>query len=162
MRRIGVTTLKASPDLLMVVHLTSPDSRYNTVYLRNYATLQVRDVLARLARHGRCARVRLRRLLDARVARSGSASRSRGLTAGDVVNAIREQNVQVAAGVIGADPAPANVDYQLSVTASGRLITEEQFGDIIVKTLPDGSVTTLKDVARIEPRRRRSTRCAAC
>ena len=75
---------------------------------------------------------------------------SRGLTASDVVRAIREQNVQVAAGVIGADPAPAGTEYQLNVTTSGRLITEEQFGDIIVKTLPDGSVTTLKDVARIE------------
>ncbi|GFE91268.1 efflux RND transporter permease subunit [Steroidobacter agaridevorans] len=148
-RRVGVTTLKASPDLLMVVHLTSPDGRYDTVYLRNYATLQIRDVLARLPGMG-----------DVRLFGSGDYSMrvwldperiaSRGLTAGDVVNAIREQNVQVAAGVIGADPAPANVDYQLNVTASGRLITEEQFGDIIVKTLPDGSVTTLKDVARIE------------
>ncbi|WP_129641619.1 efflux RND transporter permease subunit [Peristeroidobacter agariperforans] len=148
-RRVGVTTLKASPDLLMVVHLTSPDNRYDTVYLRNYATLQIRDVLARLPGMG-----------DVRLFGSGDYSMrvwldperiaSRGLTAGDVVNAIREQNVQVAAGVIGADPAPANVDYQLNVTASGRLITEEQFGDIIVKTLPDGSITTLKDVARIE------------
>ncbi|HEY5758627.1 MAG TPA: multidrug efflux RND transporter permease subunit [Steroidobacter sp.] len=148
-RRVGVTTLKASPDLLLVVHLTSPDGRYDTVYLRNYATLQIRDVLARLPGMG-----------DVRLFGSGDYSMrvwldperiaSRGLTAGDVVNAIREQNVQVAAGVIGADPAPANVDYQLNVTASGRLITEEQFGDIVVKTLPDGSVTTLKDVSRIE------------
>ncbi|HEY0684331.1 MAG TPA: efflux RND transporter permease subunit [Steroidobacter sp.] len=148
-RRVGVTTLKASPDLLMVVHLTSPDGRYDTVYLRNYATLQIRDVLARLPGMG-----------DVRLFGSGDYSMriwldperiaSRDLTAGDVVNAIREQNVQVAAGVIGADPAPANVDYQLNVTTSGRLITEEQFGDIIVKALPDGSVTTLKDVARIE------------
>ncbi|WP_116807880.1 efflux RND transporter permease subunit [Steroidobacter cummioxidans] len=148
-RRVGVTTLKASPDLLMVVHLTSPEGRYDTVYLRNYATLQIRDVLARLPGMG-----------DVRLFGSGDYSMrvwldperiaSRGLTAGDVIDAIREQNVQVAAGVIGADPAPANVDYQLNVTTSGRLITEEQFGDIIVKTLPDGSVTTLKDVARIE------------
>ncbi|HWK49308.1 MAG TPA: multidrug efflux RND transporter permease subunit [Steroidobacter sp.] len=148
-RRVGVTTLKASPDLLMVVHLTSPEGRYDTVYLRNYATLQIRDVLARLPGMG-----------DVRLFGSGDYSMrvwldperiaSRGLTAGDVINAIREQNVQVAAGVIGADPAPANVDYQLNVTTSGRLITEEQFGDIIVKALPDGSVTTLKDVARIE------------
>ena len=148
-RRVGVTTLKASPDLLMVVHLTSPDKRYDTVYLRNYATLQVRDVLARLPGMG-----------DVRLFGAGDYSMrlwldpdriaSRGLTAGDVVNAIREQNVQVAAGVIGADPAPADVDYQLNVTTSGRLITEEQFGDIVLKALPDGSVTTLKDVARIE------------
>ena len=75
---------------------------------------------------------------------------TRQLTAGDVVRAIREQNVQVAAGVIGAEPAPAGTEYQLNVTTSGRLITEEQFGDIVVKALDDGSVTTLRDVARIE------------
>jgi multidrug efflux pump len=148
-RRVGVTTLKASPDLLMVVHLTSPEGRYDTVYLRNYATLQVRDVLARLPGMG-----------DVRLFGAGDYSMriwldperiaSRGLTAGDVVRAVREQNVQVAAGVIGADPAPAGTEYQLNVTTSGRLITEEEFGDIVVKTLPDGSVTTLKDIARIE------------
>ena len=148
-RRLGVTTLKASPDLLMVVHLTSPDRRYDTAYLRNYATLQVRDVLARLRGTG-----------DVRLFGSGDYSMrvwldpdkiaSRGLIASDVVKAIREQNVQVAAGQIGAQPNPGNSDYQLNVTTSGRLITEQEFGDIIVKTQPDGSVTTLKDVARIE------------
>ena len=148
-RRLGVTTVKSSPDLLMVVHLTSPDNRYDTNYLRNYATLQVRDVLARLPGTG-----------DVRLFGSGDYSMrvwldpdkiaSRGLIASDVVNAIREQNVQVAAGQIGAEPNAGNTDYQLNVTTSGRLITEQEFGDIIVKTLPDGSVTTLKDVARIE------------
>jgi multidrug efflux pump len=148
-RRLGVTTLKSSPDLLMVVHLTSPDKRYDTAYLRNYATLQVRDVLARLPGTG-----------DVRLFGSGDYSMrvwldpdkiaSRGLIASDVVKAIREQNVQVAAGQIGAQPNPGNSDYQLNVTTSGRLITEQEFGDIIVKTLPDGSITTLKDIARIE------------
>ncbi|MFL6548919.1 MAG: efflux RND transporter permease subunit [Povalibacter sp.] len=148
-RRLGVTTLKSSPDLLMVVHLTSPDKRYDTAYLRNYATLQVRDVLARLPGTG-----------DVRLFGSGDYSMrvwldpdkiaSRGLIASDVVKAIREQNVQVAAGQIGAQPNPGDSDYQLNVTTSGRLITEQEFGDIIIKTLPDGSVTTLKDVARIE------------
>ncbi|HEY5807822.1 MAG TPA: multidrug efflux RND transporter permease subunit, partial [Povalibacter sp.] len=148
-RRLGVTTKKSSPDLLMVVHLTSPDKRYNTAYLRNYATLQVRDVLARLPGTG-----------DVRLFGSGDYSMrvwldpdkiaSRGLIASDVVKAIREQNVQVAAGQIGAQPNPGNSDYELNVTTSGRLITEQEFGDIIVKTLPDGSVTTLKDIARIE------------
>src|SRR3954470_12100353 len=148
-RRLGVTTVKSSPDLLMVVHLTSPDSRYDMVYLRNFATLQVRDVLARLPGTG-----------DVRLFGAGDYSMrvwldpdkiaSRGLTAGDVVRAIREQNVQVAAGVIGADPAPAGTEYQLNVTTTGRLVSEEQFGDIVIKTLADGSVTTLRDVARIE------------
>jgi multidrug efflux pump len=148
-RRLGVTTVKASPDLLMVVHLTAPDGRYDMVYLRNYATLQVRDVLSRIPGTG-----------DVRLFGAGDYSMrvwldpdklaSRGLIAGDVVRAIREQNVQVAAGVIGADPAPQGTEYQLNVTTSGRLITEQEFGDIIVKTMADGSVTTLKDIARIE------------
>jgi len=148
-RRLGVTTIKASPDLLMVVHLISPDHRYDTVYLRNYATLQVRDVLSRIPGTG-----------DVRLFGSGDYSMrlwldpdkiaSRGLIAGDVVKAIREQNVQVAAGQIGAEPSLPGTEYQLNVTTAGRLITEEEFGNIILKTLPDGSVTTLKDVARIE------------
>ncbi|MET0496918.1 MAG: multidrug efflux RND transporter permease subunit [Steroidobacteraceae bacterium] len=148
-RRLGVTTIKASPDLLMVVHLISPDQRYDTVYLRNYATLQVRDVLARIPGTG-----------DVRLFGSGDYSMrvwldpdkiaSRGMIAGDVVRAIREQNVQVAAGQIGAEPSLPGTEYQLNVTTSGRLITEEEFGNIILKTLPDGSVTTLKDVSRIE------------
>ncbi len=148
-RRVGVTTKKASPDLLMVVHLTSPEGRYDTVYLRNYATLQVRDVLARLPGMGE---VRLFGAGDysMRVWLDPERIASRGLTAGDVVRAIREQNVQVAAGVIGADPAPVGTEYQLNVTASGRLITEQEFGDIILKSMPDGGVTTLKDVARVE------------
>jgi multidrug efflux pump len=148
-RQLGVTTLKASPDLLMVVHLTSPDNRYDKVYLRNYATLQVRDVLSRLPGTGE-VRVFGAGDYSMRVWLDPDKIASRGLTAGDVVKAIREQNVQVAAGVIGAEPAPAGTEYQLNVTTSGRLITEEQFNDIIVKTLPDGSVTTLKDIARIE------------
>ncbi|HEY7640790.1 MAG TPA: efflux RND transporter permease subunit [Steroidobacteraceae bacterium] len=148
-RRVGVTTKKASPDLLMVVHLISPDNRYDTVYLRNYATLQIRDVLSRLPGMGE---VRLFGAGDysMRVWLDPERIASRGLTAGDVVRAIREQNVQVAAGVIGADPAPVGTDYQLNVTTSGRLITEQEFGEIVLKTSPDGGVTTLKDVARIE------------
>src|SRR5215831_8727190 len=148
-RRLGVTTLKASPDLLMVVHLSSPNQRYDMVYLRNYATLQVRDVLARLPGMG-----------DVRIFGAGDYSMriwldpekiaSRGLTAGDVVNAIREQNVQVAAGSIGSQPMPLGVDHELNVTTSGRLIDEEQFRDIVVKTLSDGSTTRLRDVARVE------------
>jgi multidrug efflux pump len=148
-RRIGVTTVKASPDLLMVVHLISPEGRYDTVYLRNYAALQIRDVLARLPGMGE---VRLYGAGDysMRIWLDPERLASRQLIASDVVRAIREQNVQVAAGVLGADPAPPGTEYQLNVTTSGRLATEEQFGDIILKTMPDGSVTTLKDVARIE------------
>ncbi len=148
-RQFGVTTIKSSPDLLMVVHLVSPDDRYDNVYLRNYAVLQVRDVLARLPGAGE-VRVFGAGDYSMRIWLDPDKVASRNLTAGDVVRAIREQNVQVAAGVLGAQPAPAGTEYQLNVNTSGRLVTEEQFGDIIVKTAPDGSVTHLRDVARIE------------
>ena len=148
-RQFGVTTIKSSPDLLMVVHLVSPDDRYDNVYLRNYAVLQVRDVLARIPGAGE-VRVFGAGDYSMRIWLDPDKVASRNLTAGDVVRAIREQNVQVAAGVIGAQPATAGTDYQLNVTTSGRLITEEQFGDVIVKTADDGSVTHLRDVARIE------------
>ncbi len=133
----------------MVVHLYSPDDRYDMVYLRNYAVLQVRDQLARLPGVGE-VRVFGAGDYSMRVWLDPQKVASRDLTAGDVVRAIREQNVQVAAGVLGGQPAPPEVEYQLSVNATGRLVTEEEFGNIIVKSAPDGSVTRLRDVARIE------------
>ncbi|MBA4109391.1 MAG: multidrug efflux RND transporter permease subunit [Leptothrix sp. (in: Bacteria)] len=147
-RQIGVTTVKSSPNLTMVVHLLSPKGTYDDVYLRNYATLNIKDQLARLPGMG-----------DVQVFGAGDYAMrvwldpqkvsQRGLTAADVVAAIREQNVQVAAGVVGAPPNTGS-PFQLSVNASGRLSTEEQFGDIIVKTGGEGGVTKLRDVARIE------------
>ncbi|HEX6617384.1 MAG TPA: efflux RND transporter permease subunit [Gemmatimonadales bacterium] len=148
-RALGVTTVKSSPDLTMVVHLVSPDHRYDMVYLRNYAVLQVKDVLARIPGVGQ---VRIFGAGDyaMRVWLDPQKMAARGLAAGDVVQAIREQNVQVAAGVIGAPPMPEPVDYQLSVNAHGRLLDEQEFGDIIVRTGADGEITRLRDVARIE------------
>jgi multidrug efflux pump len=148
-RRLGVVTVKSSPDLTMVVHLVSPDGRYDQTYLRNYAVLQVRDVLARLPGVGQvemfgAGDYSMRVWLDP------EQVANHGLTAGDVVRAIRSQNVQVAAGVIGAPPARGAVDYQLSVNATGRLATEEQFGDIVIRAGADGELTRLRDVARIE------------
>ncbi|MEW6354056.1 MAG: efflux RND transporter permease subunit [Pseudomonadota bacterium] len=148
-RALGVTTLKSSPDLTMVVHLLSPDDRYDAVYLRNYAVLNVKDALARIQGVGMvmifgAGDYSMRVWLDPQKVAA------RDLTASDVVRAIREQNLQVAAGIVGAAPAPPGVDFQLSVNAAGRLITEEQFGDIIIKTAPDGALTRLKDVARVE------------
>jgi len=147
-RQIGVTTVKSSPNLTLVVHLLSPKGAYDDVYLRNYATLNVKDRLARLAGMG-----------DVQVFGAGDYAMriwldpqkvaQRGLTASDVVASIREQNVQVAAGVVGAPP-DSRAPFQLSVNASGRLSTEEDFGNIIVRTTPDGGVTHLRDVARIE------------
>jgi multidrug efflux pump len=148
-KRIGVTTRKSSPDLTMVVHLFSPDGRYDDVYVRNYGVIQVKDVLARLPGIG-----------DVQLFGSGDYSMrvwldpekvsSRGLTAADVVRAIREQNIQVAAGSVGQQPAPKDAAFQLTINTTGRLIDEEQFGNIIIKTTPAGAKTLLKDVARIE------------
>src|SRR5712672_94189 len=148
-RRLGITTTKQSPDLTLVVHLFSPNNRYDEVYLRNYATLQVKDVLARIPGAG-----------DVEVFGSGDYAMrvwlnpdkvaARNLTASDIVSAIREQNVQVAAGAIGQQPVGKPVDFELQINAKGRLISTEEFGQIIVKTGANGEKTLLKDVARIE------------
>ena len=147
-QRIGVVTQKTSPDILMVVHLVSPDDRYDPLYLSNFATLQVRDQLARLSGVGDvlvwgAGEYSMRVWLDpAKVA-------ARGLTASDVVAAIREQNAQVAAGSVGQQP-DASAAFQVTVNTLGRLSSEEQFGDIVVKTGSDGQITRLRDIARIE------------
>src|SRR5579862_7123677 len=148
-RQFGVTTTKQSPNLTMVVHLFSPTGRYDEVYLRNYATLQVKDVLARIPGAG-----------DVQVFGSGDYAMriwlnpdkiaARNLTASDVVAAIREQNVQVAAGAIGQQPVSRPVEFELQINAKGRLISTDEFGQIIVKTGLNGEKTLLKDVARIE------------
>jgi len=148
-RRLGVTTVKSSPDLTMVVHLLSPNDRYDMTYLRNYAVLNVKDRLARIDGVGQ---VQLFGSGDysMRVWLDPQKVAERGLSASDVVAAIRQQNVQAAAGVVGASPGLPGVDLQLSINAQGRLQNEEEFGDIIVKTGADGAVTRLRDLGRIE------------
>ena len=148
-RRLGVTTVKSSPDLTMVVHITSPNGRYDMTYLRNYAVLNVKDRLARIDGVGQ---VQLFGSGDysMRVWLDPQKVAEHGLSPGDVVREIRAQNVQAAAGVIGASPNAPGLDLQLSVNAQGRLQNEEQFGEIIVKTGADGAVVRLKDLARIE------------
>ncbi|KLK90105.1 transporter [Microvirga vignae] len=148
-RRLGVTTVKSSPDLLMVVHLLSPDSRYDITYLRNYAVLNVKDRLARIRGVGQ---IQLSGSGDysMRVWLDPQKIAEHGLSASDVVNEIRAQNIQAAAGVVGASPSLPGLDYQLSINAQGRLQDEEQFGDIIVKTGANGEITRLRDIARIE------------
>ncbi len=148
-RRIGVTTAKASPDLLMVVHLFSPDGRYDNIYVRNYATLQVRDVLARLTGVGE-VRVFGSGDYAMRVWLDPNKVAAKGLTASDVVAAIREQNVQVAAGAVGQQPNSRPVDTELLINTQGRLATEEEFNAIIVKSGPAGERVQLRDVARVE------------
>jgi multidrug efflux pump len=147
-RQIGVTTVKSSPNLTMVVHLNSPDGRYDDLYLRNYATLNIKDRLARIEGMGE---VQLFGSGDyaMRVWLDPQKVAARNLVAGDIVDAIREQNVQVAAGVIGQGPAKG-AEFQLTVNTQGRLQTVEEFGNIVVKTGDDGSTTLLKDVARLE------------
>ncbi|HEY0291629.1 MAG TPA: efflux RND transporter permease subunit [Hansschlegelia sp.] len=148
-RQLGVTTIKTSPDLTLVVHLTSPNGRYDMTYLRNYAVLNVKDRLARIPGVGQ---VQLFGSGDysMRVWLDPQKVAEHGLSASDVVNEIQAQNVQAAAGIIGGSPSPAGVDLQLSVNAQGRLQSEEEFGDIIVKSGANGEVVRLRDVARIE------------
>ncbi len=148
-QRFGVTTKKSSPDLTMVVHLVSPDGRYDQQYLRNYAVLQVKDTLARIPGMG-----------DVQIFGSGDYSlrvwldpaklSARNMTAGDVVAALREQNVQVAAGALAQQPAPTNESFQLSINTRGRLVEEGEFADVVVKVGADGANVRLRDVARIE------------
>src|SRR5215216_5482205 len=125
-RRIGVTTTKASPDLLMVVHLFSPGGRYDDIYVRNYASLQVKDVLARLEGVGQ-VRVFGSGDYAMRVWLDPNKVASRGLTASEVVAAIREQNVQVAAGAVGQQPNSRPADTELLINTKGRLASEEEF-----------------------------------
>jgi len=148
-QRLGVTVDKASPDLTMVVHLTSPDERYDMLYLSNYAALNVKDELARLDGIGDVQLFGMGNY-SLRVWLDPNKVASRNLTASDVVNAIREQNRQVAAGSLGAPPAPGATDFQLSINTQGRLVTEEEFENIIVRAGEDGSITRLRDIARIE------------
>ncbi|MGH8724977.1 MAG: efflux RND transporter permease subunit [Burkholderiales bacterium] len=147
-RRLGVTTVKSAVDLTMVVHLVSPNERYDMTYLRNYGVLNVKDRLARIEGVGQVLMwgsgdYAMRVWLDPRKVAE------RNLSAGDVVRAIRGENVQAAAGVIGASPSPDRIDLQLSINAQGRLQTEEEFGEIIVKS-EGNAVTRLRDIARIE------------
>ncbi len=148
-RRLGVTTVKSAPDLTMVVHLTSPNQRYDMNYLRNYAVLNVKDRLARIQGVGQ-VQIFGGGDYSMRVWLDPQKVAQRGLSASDVVAAIRGQNVQAAAGVVGASPGQSGVDMQLSINAQGRLTTEEEFGDIIVKTGADGAVTRLRDIGRLE------------
>jgi len=148
-RQIGVVTQRSTPCCTMVVHILSPDSRYDELYLRNFAVLNIKDNLQRLPGMGEvqvfgAGDYAMRVWLDPQ------KLAARNLTASDVVRALREQNKQVAAGVVGAPPNVKEAEFQLSVNARGRLGSEEEFGNVIVATSADGGVLRLKDVARIE------------
>jgi multidrug efflux pump len=149
-RQIGVTTEKSSPNLTMVVHMVSPDNSHDALYLRNYGQLNVRDELLRLPGIGSvqmfgAGEYAMRIWLDpAKLA-------ARSITTGEVIAAIREQNAQVAAGTVGASPSPKGTEFQLAVNTRGRLTSEEEFADIIVRTEPStGGLIRIRDLGRVE------------
>ncbi|HEU4516617.1 MAG TPA: efflux RND transporter permease subunit, partial [Steroidobacteraceae bacterium] len=147
-RTLGVTTVKASPTLTMVVHLDSPNKTYDALYLSNFANLKVRDELARLPGVGQALAFGIGNYAM-RVWIDPEKAAARSLSAADIIAAIREQNVEVSAGSIGSPPTPEGAVMQISVNAQGRLDSPEAFGEVVLKA--EGSeLTRLKDVARIE------------
>ncbi|HEV8144529.1 MAG TPA: efflux RND transporter permease subunit, partial [Methylomirabilota bacterium] len=147
--RQGISITKQSPDLVEIVALTSPDGSRDELYLSNYATLQVRDALARVPGVGQ-VQVFNGRDYGMRLWLNPDTLASLGLTAGDVANAVREQNLQAAAGQIGQPPAPKGQQFQYTVTTRGRLSTPAEFEDIILRTRSDGSILRVRDVGRVE------------
>ena len=147
-RRNGVSVKKQSASMMMVVNLVSPDKRFDALYLGNYAILQLKDALARVQGVGAISifgyEYRMRIWLDP------EKLAARGLAAQDVVASIQEQNVQVAAGVVGAPPAGSKIAFQYTVNAQGRLTTPEEFEQIVVKQGKRGEIVRLRDVGRAE------------
>ena len=148
-RRIGVTVRKSSPDLMLVIHLISPDGSLDQQYISNYATINIRDVIARIDGVGDTI-VFGARDYSMRVWLDPAKVQSRVLTASDVVAGLRAANVQVAAGAINQPPATSPSGFEVAVQTLGRLSSPEQFSDIIVATDPEGRVTRVRDVARVE------------
>ncbi|ODA27915.1 efflux RND transporter permease subunit [Planctopirus hydrillae] len=147
--RRGILVKKKSPSVLMIVNLYSPDNSRDNLYLSNYATIQLRDELSRLPGVGDITYLG-RRDYSMRVWLDPDKLSSLGLSSSDVVHAIEQQNVQVAAGQIGQPPAPSDQVFQFTMTTVGRLADDQQFGEIIVKTDADGRIIRLRDVARTE------------
>src|SRR5439155_15751830 len=154
-KRQGVTTKKKSPSILMCVNLISEketDSqtgkarfKFDQLYLSNYATIYIKDELARVKGVGDVSFLGPRDY-SMRVWLDPEKLTARQMTAGDVLRGIKEQNVQVAAGRLGQPPTPAGQNFQLTLNTLGRLESDEQFANIVVKTDADGSVTYLRDV----------------
>lgn len=145
----GVTVKKKSPSIMLVVNLFSPDGRYDQLYLSNYATIQIRDELARITGVGDVSFLG-QRDYSMRVWLDPEKLASRNLTASDVINAVREQNVQVAAGKLGQPPTVGSPQFQYTMTTLGRLRDAEEFGQIVIKSGAGGEVLRLREVARIE------------
>ncbi|GGE11488.1 multidrug efflux RND transporter permease subunit [Aureimonas endophytica] len=148
-RRLGVTTLKSSPDLMMVVHMLSPDKRYDQLYISNYARNNVRDELLRLEGVGDL-QIFGERLYSLRVWLDPDKLTTFGLTSADVVQAIQAQNVQVSSGALGQEPAPTRNAFQLTVNTQGRFSDVAEFRNVIVRSTDDGRLVRVRDVARVE------------
>jgi hydrophobe/amphiphile efflux-1 (HAE1) family protein len=148
-RRIGVVTQKSSPDLMIVVHLESPDNSLDQLYISNYALLQIRDVLARINGVGQINLVGAREY-SMRIWLDPDRMAALKVTADDVVTALRGQNIQVAGGTLGEQPSPASNAFQVTISSQGRLLDKEQFGQVIVKSGEDGRLTRVADIARVE------------
>lgn len=149
-QRQGITIKKASPDITVVVALSSPDNSHDTVFMSNYATLQIKDELARLPGVGDITIFGVRDY-SMRLWLDPDKLAARNMTVGDVVNAVREQNVQVAAGIIGGAPLPpGTTQFQYTMNVQGRLTEPEQFADMVVNVGQDGRITQLRDVGRVE------------
>jgi HAE1 family hydrophobic/amphiphilic exporter-1 len=148
-QQLGITVRKSSPDLMMVIHLSSPDGSRDQLYISNYVTLQVKDVLARLDGVGD-VQLRGARDYSMRIWLDPERVAARNLTAGEVVAALRAQNVQVASGVLNEPPVRRPGAFEVNVETLGRLSDPRQFANIIVRTGPDGLVTRIRDVARVE------------
>ncbi|GAB2174850.1 efflux RND transporter permease subunit [Dongia sp. agr-C8] len=148
-RQIGVTVRKNSPDLMMVIHLSSPDNSRDQLYMSNYATLNIKDVLSRLDGVGDVRNFGARDY-SMRIWLDPEKIAARNMTAGDVIQALRQQNVQVAAGSLNQPPVPKPGDFQLAIETLGRLDDPRQFRNIVVKSEPNGQVTRLEDVAKVE------------
>jgi len=148
-RRQGVVTRKTTPDFILVANLTSPDKSLDTAYLSNYALTQIKDRIARLDGVGE-VRIFGARDYAMRVWIDPGRAAARNMTAGEVVEALRSQNVQVAAGSIGKPPQASGLAYELNLEAQGRFTTADQFANVVIKTDGAGRLTRLSDVARVE------------
>ena len=148
-RRVGVTVRKSSPDLMLVIHLISPDGSLDQQYISNYASINIKDVITRIDGVGDTI-VFGARDYAMRVWLDPAQVQSRGLTASDVVAALRAANIQVAAGSINQPPATSPGGFEIAVQTLGRLTSPEQFNEIVVATDPDGRVTRVRDIARVE------------
>ena len=148
-KREGVNTKKKSPSIILIASLSSPDDRFDELYMSNYATLNIRDTLSRIPGVGDIG-IYPESDYSMRIWLDPNQLKARNLTTGEIIAAVREQNVQVAAGQIGQPPAPAGQNFQYTVNVLGRLSDIDQFEDIIIKTGEGGRITRLRDVARVE------------